>query len=128
MFPGNSCFAFAFLFRYERKCDLGFDDMRIQRAFTSPVAVNYKVATLLLNMRTCMRGYNEVAEYMGLAPPSQCSLVMFHCVCSIARVLGNAVRFSIQIHYSAEGSRCQWPSLRVHLKPSGAGQGTCVST
>ena len=43
----------------------------MQKSFVSPVALLYRVAVLLANMRTCIRGSNEISEHLEVQPPSK---------------------------------------------------------
>lgn len=41
-----------------------------QKVLMSPVAKQYRVATLLSNWQSCLNGGNEISQYFGVAPPS----------------------------------------------------------
>ncbi|CAB1101452.1 unnamed protein product [Ectocarpus sp. CCAP 1310/34] len=40
-----------------------------QKLLPSPVAKQYRVATLLSNWHSCMNGGNEISQYFGVVPP-----------------------------------------------------------
>lgn len=41
-----------------------------QKFLMSPVAKQYRVATLLSNMHSCLNGGNEISQYFGVLPPT----------------------------------------------------------
>ncbi|CAB1108384.1 unnamed protein product [Ectocarpus sp. CCAP 1310/34] len=48
-----------------------FVDMKCQQKFLlSPVATQYKVATLLSNFHSCLNGGNQISQYFGVEPPT----------------------------------------------------------
>ncbi|CAB1099315.1 unnamed protein product [Ectocarpus sp. CCAP 1310/34] len=48
-----------------------FVDMKCQQNFLlSPVATQYKVATLLSNFHSCLNGGNQISQYFGVEPPT----------------------------------------------------------
>ncbi|CAB1103310.1 unnamed protein product [Ectocarpus sp. CCAP 1310/34] len=48
-----------------------FVDMKCQQKFLqSPVATQYKVATLLSNFHSCLNGGNQISQYLGVEPPT----------------------------------------------------------
>ncbi|CAB1107600.1 unnamed protein product [Ectocarpus sp. CCAP 1310/34] len=48
-----------------------FVNMKPQPKFLlSPVAKQYRVATLLSNWHSCMNGGNEISQYFGVVPPT----------------------------------------------------------
>ncbi|CAB1099103.1 unnamed protein product [Ectocarpus sp. CCAP 1310/34] len=48
-----------------------FIDMKCQHKFLlSPVATQYKVATLLSNFHSCLNGGNQISQYFGVEPPT----------------------------------------------------------
>ncbi|CAN0467460.1 unnamed protein product, partial [Laminaria digitata] len=41
-----------------------------QKYLLSPVAVQYRVATLLYNIHSCLNGTNQISQFFGVSPPS----------------------------------------------------------
>lgn len=44
-----------------------------QKSQLSPVALQYKTATILTNCRTCMDGHNITSLYFDCSPPGACA-------------------------------------------------------
>jgi len=45
------------------------DFTRQEKIRLSPLALKYKVAVILTNCLTCIRGHNQISLYFGLRPP-----------------------------------------------------------